>query len=58
MAAMNNYQNYFTILCIIIWPDGLSKNSTNASQQEPDNQKLYVTVQINKSEDKNKISQD
>lgn len=57
MTAMNNYQNYFTI-CIIIWPDGLSKNSTNASQQEPDNQKLYVTVQMNKSKDKNKISQD
>lgn len=34
------------------------KNSTNASQQEPDNQKLYVTVQMNKSKDKNKISQD
>lgn len=36
----------------------VKKTSTNASQQEPDNQKVYVTVQMNKSKDKNKISQD
>lgn len=55
---MNEYQNYFSIS--IIWPDrdGLSKYSTIASQQEQDNQTLYVMVQMNKSKDQNKISHD